>query len=232
MIAAAEKSGKVGQAGLHEESTIRDSSWQSARSTPWTASTSSRINHLHPNNWLPPGAVQGQALRRRPRKCQDGGPPRPTWKPCAMPFGELCEAAEPVSGITSGLIHDLYSLRTMLGTALSGDQRRDLAERPRHHHGHGVSQRGALRAHPGGFAGSCGISARPWRSMAMTSGSSCALSHRFLAPGDVHPGGAGNGRGRPPPTARSRPFPGTAPSPPSCATSTSASPRGWNAARP
>jgi predicted dehydrogenase len=73
-----------------------------------------QVNHLHPSNLLhldhfnvqhvgvlPPEVVQANraALRQSFQRA----------------FGPLCDRAEPVWGITYGLIHDLYSLRTMVG---------------------------------------------------------------------------------------------------------------------
>ena len=73
-----------------------------------------QANHLHPSNYLhldhfnvqhvgtlPPEAVESGRVARQ--------------QSFAQAFGPLCQQAESVWGITYGLIHDLYSLRNMVG---------------------------------------------------------------------------------------------------------------------
>ena len=73
-----------------------------------------QINHLHPSNYLHLDHFNVQYVgSQRPeiaaqRQCAYRGTLR-------QAFGDLFERAEPVCGITYGLIHDLYSLRTMVG---------------------------------------------------------------------------------------------------------------------
>ncbi len=113
IIAAAQKSGKVGQSGYMK---VYDPAFELAKREIDTMDPIRfvQINHLHPNNNLhlsqfrvsqfndlPPSAIEEQrtACRTALREA----------------FGDMFAAAKPVCGIAYGLIHDLYSLQTMLG---------------------------------------------------------------------------------------------------------------------
>ena len=113
MIAAAEKSGKVGQAAYMK---IYDPGFLMAKREidAMDGFDFVQINHLHPNNWLHLGQFRVKRFDDVPDSARSEGR-KAYMETLRDAFGELCEAAEPVSGITSGLIHDLYSLRTMLG---------------------------------------------------------------------------------------------------------------------
>ena len=112
MIDAAQKSGKVGQAGYMK---VYEPAFEMAKREVDTMDDIRFVqtNHLHPNNELhlshfkvkrfndlPPSVREEQQAASRAAR-RDA-------------FGDLFEAAESC-GIAYGLIHDLYSLRTMIG---------------------------------------------------------------------------------------------------------------------
>ena len=113
MIAAAGQSGKVCQAGYMK---VHDPAFELAKREIDAMDNIKfvQINHLHPSNELhlsqftlkqfddlPTGAAEErQAALETARR---------------QAYGDLADRAEPVCGIAGGLIHDLYSLRVMLG---------------------------------------------------------------------------------------------------------------------
>lgn len=112
MIDAAQRSGKVGQAGYMK---VYEPAFEMAKREVDTMDDVRFVqtNHLHPSNALhlshfkvkrfndlPPSVMEERQEASRAARREA--------------FGDLFEAAESC-GIAYGLIHDLYSLRTMLG---------------------------------------------------------------------------------------------------------------------
>jgi len=114
LVAAAERSGRVGLAAYMK---IYDPAFELAQREVAAMGPIRfvQINHFHPDNRLHLGQFrvrhfadlpEGAARERREAyraRLQEA-------------FGELFPQAEPACGITYGLIHDLYSLRAMLGS--------------------------------------------------------------------------------------------------------------------
>ena len=113
MIDAQQKAGKVGQAAYMK---IYDPGFVMAKREidQMSGYEFVQINHLHPNNYL-------HLDQFRVRHFDDVPPQARTEKRKAYDdtvreaFGDLTDQVSPWCGITYGLIHDLYSLRTMLG---------------------------------------------------------------------------------------------------------------------
>ena len=113
IITAAQKSGKVGQAGYMK---VYEPAFELAKREIDTMDPIRFVqtNHLHPDNSLhvsqfkvkrfddlPPNVIEAQQAARR-AALRDA-------------LGDMFGQAEAACGIAYGLIHDLYSLRTMLG---------------------------------------------------------------------------------------------------------------------
>ena len=112
MIAAMHKAGTVGQAAYMK---AYDPAFALAkREVEGLDYSFIQINHLHPSNYLHLDHfnVQYAGSQRPEIAAQRQRAYRETLR---QAFGDLFARAEPVCGITYGLIHDLYSLRTMVG---------------------------------------------------------------------------------------------------------------------
>ena len=112
MIEAMHKSGKVGQAAYMK---AYDPAFELAsKEVEGMDYSFIQINHLHPSNSLHldhfkvhyAGALRADISAQRQAAARSM---------LRQAFGDLFERAESVCGITYGLIHDLYSLRNMVG---------------------------------------------------------------------------------------------------------------------
>ena len=112
MIEAMKRSGKVGQAAYmkaHDPAFILAQTEVKGMDFSFI-----QINHLHPSNDLHlkhfnvqyVGSLRDEIRETRHRAYQET---------IRQAFGDLTDQAEPICGITYGLIHDLYSLRNMVG---------------------------------------------------------------------------------------------------------------------
>ena len=113
MIAAMQQAGTVGQAAYMK---AYDPAFALAkREVEGLDYSFIQINHLHPSNYLHLDHfnVQYAGSQRPAIAAQRRRAYRETLREA---FGDLFTQAEPVCGITYGLIHDLYSLRTMVGS--------------------------------------------------------------------------------------------------------------------
>ena len=73
-----------------------------------------QANHLHPSNWLHLDHFNVQHVGELPAAVKEAN--QAALQRCFhQAFGDMTERAESVWGITYGLIHDLYSLRNMVG---------------------------------------------------------------------------------------------------------------------
>ena len=112
MVDAMRQSGKIGQAAYMK---AYDPAFVLAKREVEDMDFSFiQINHLHPSNLLHlehfnvqyAGQWRDEIAAQRHLAYNEN---------LRQAFGDLFERAEPVCGITYGLIHDLYSLRTMVG---------------------------------------------------------------------------------------------------------------------
>ncbi len=112
MVDAMQRSGKVGQAAYMK---AYDPAFEMAkREVEGMEFSFIQIEHLHPSNLLhlEHFDVHYAGGGRDEIAAQRHSAYRETLR---QAFGDLFEQAEPVCGITYGLIHDLYSLRNMVG---------------------------------------------------------------------------------------------------------------------
>ena len=112
MIAAMRKSGKVGQAAYMK---AYDPAFELAREEVGNMDFQFiQINHLHPDNSLHLRHFDVRRVGELPPEVveENRAAYRETLR---QALGDLFERAEPVCGTTYGLIHDLYSLRSMVG---------------------------------------------------------------------------------------------------------------------
>ena len=112
MIEAMQRSGKVGQAAYMK---AYDPAFEMAKKEVEGMEFSFiQIEHLHPSNLLHlehfnvhyAGGLREEVAAQRRLAYRET---------LRQAHGDLFERAEPVTGITGGLIHDLYSLRNMVG---------------------------------------------------------------------------------------------------------------------
>ena len=112
MIEAMEQSGKVGQAAYMK---AYDPAFDLARAEVEGMNFSFiQINHLHPSNYLHLDHFNVQYVGGMRDEIRDQRR-RAYGETLHQAFGDLTDQAGPVCGITYGLIHDLYSLRNMVG---------------------------------------------------------------------------------------------------------------------
>ena len=112
MIDAMRQSGKVGQAAYMK---AYDPAFDLAKKEVEGMDFSFiQINHLHPSNLLHLEHFNVQYAG--PLRAEIAAQCRLAYnESLRQAFGDLFERAEPICGITYGLIHDLYSLRNMVG---------------------------------------------------------------------------------------------------------------------
>ena len=112
MVAAMQKADKIGQAAYMK---AYDPAFVLAQKEVEDLDFSFvQINHLHPSNYLHLDHFNVQYVGSMRQEIADQR--RSAYKETLrQAFGDLFEKAQPVCGITYGLIHDLYSLRNMVG---------------------------------------------------------------------------------------------------------------------
>ena len=112
MVEAQERAGTIGQAAYMK---AYDPAFEMAkREIEGMDFKFIQANHLHPSNVLHLDHFNVQRVGAP--SAEVAGASRAALRQCFQrAFGALSERAEPVWGITYGLIHDLYSLRNMVG---------------------------------------------------------------------------------------------------------------------